>query len=162
MTQESHTPLVQAATKQLIFNLALFHNAIEQVNPHKANEEVMANASSFNFIFLHLISSRFSMAKMIGLEIPNPTKEMTAEEKFNPDYTLWLHWVDDITSKIELKLKQLSAGELMAAQKFNPPTGDNSLLGIVQFLLFHEAYHFGQLGILRKTMQLESLSFSVK
>lgn len=162
MSHPSHNEVVTSAIHQLHYNLQLYKNSLLQVNPHAANQSVLTGINSFNTILLHMISTRFSMARLIGLAEPNPIKELTDEEKNNPDYQLWLQWCADVTAKIEIKLRQMKAEELQATAKFNPPNGSNSVLGVVEFLLFHEAYHFGQLGILRKTMQLESLSFAAE
>ena len=44
----------------------------------------------------------------------------------------------------------LSAADLDAASEHGFPTDDKSVLGVITFLTFHETYHVGQMGLLRK------------
>lgn len=162
MKNDTKNPLVESAIHQLKYNTQLYKNALLQVNPHQAQESKISSVNSFNTILIHMLSTRFSMSRLLGLNEPNSMKELSEEQKQNPEYELWMQLCHDVTTKIEQKLMQLTHEELNAKSKFTPPDGNNSVIGVVQFLLFHEAYHFGQLGILRKTMQLESLSFAAE
>jgi uncharacterized damage-inducible protein DinB len=65
----------------------------------------------------------------------------------------------DVTEDLVHRLDALSEADLAkpAEQKF--PTDDESTLGGIAFLLHHESYHLGQLGLLRKQLGHPAMSY---
>lgn len=53
---------------------------------------------------------------------------------------------------LEQRLATLTAADLAAAQPYDLPTGDPTLLGVITFYAFHEAYHIGQIASTRKAL----------
>jgi hypothetical protein len=53
---------------------------------------------------------------------------------------------------LEQRLAALTATELSAALPYDLPTADPTLLGVVTYFAFHEAYHVGQIASMRKAL----------
>jgi hypothetical protein len=53
---------------------------------------------------------------------------------------------------LEHRLAGLTAAELEAAAPYELPTSDPTLLGVVTYFAFHEAYHIGQIASTRKAL----------
>ena len=65
---------------------------------------------------------------------------------------------DTITSKFSEALSALTTEQLDAKAPFPSPLGD-TIGGMLAFLAHHEAYHIGQLGILRKYFGKEAMKY---
>ena len=58
----------------------------------------------------------------------------------------------ETTARLVERLPALTEAELSASIGQKLPHGDDTLRGMVAFLLFHEAYHVGQIGYVRKLL----------
>ena len=65
--------------------------------------------------------------------------------------TLLARW-RDTTELLEQRLAALTAADLAAAAPYDLPTSDPTLLGVVTYFAFHEAYHIGQIASTRKAL----------
>jgi uncharacterized damage-inducible protein DinB len=53
---------------------------------------------------------------------------------------------------LEHRLAALTAAELAAVMPYDLPTSDPTLLGVITYFAFHEAYHIGQIASTRKAL----------
>jgi len=63
----------------------------------------------------------------------------------------------ETSTRLMERLPELTADELAASLGRKMPQGDSTLRGMVAFTPFHEAYHLGQIGYLRKLFGYASL-----
>jgi len=58
----------------------------------------------------------------------------------------------ETSARLLERLPALTDTELSASLGHKMPQGDETLRGMVAFLVFHEAYHVGQIGYLKKQL----------
>lgn len=114
--------------------------------------------NSAQFIAGHLVVSRFELGKMIGLKEPTPwggkfdsgSKPKEPEQLPGRDEILEV-W-NDISKKLLAKMEELTESDIRPKAPFAFPVSDQSILGGIAFMTFHDSYHIGQLGYLRRFM----------
>jgi hypothetical protein len=115
------------------------------------------------WIAAHLASSRYGLAQLIGLARPRPwgerftrgsdLGELAALPEAEEIRSAWT----SISEALAPRLAALGDAELDAPSPRKLPLDDPSLLGALAFLTYHEAYHIGQLALVRKALGLGGL-----
>jgi hypothetical protein len=70
-------------------------------------------------------------------------------KEYPPLYELLAEW-DELHEATLEYLADIPTVDLDAESAASLPTEDRSMLGGIAFLAFHEAYHVGQMGFVRK------------
>ena len=117
-----------------------------------------AGGNTAHWILGHLVSARLSLARRLGAEAPElewePFFERNATPSSNEDYPApeeLLAELESTGARITRQLEELS--DEQAAAEWGPfPDGGRTLLDGAQFLFFHESYHLGQLGLIRRAV----------
>lgn len=150
---------------QLNLNTRLLKNCIDGVDDESSVKPIIENVNPFAFIVIHLLDARYYIARLIDLDIVNPYKEQTDKARTAEDIPtypalneMFKHW-QDIGIMLNKKMKELTEEKLAENPPFKFPIDDETLFGTLTFLMQHEAYHIGQLGLLRKAMGLPSMKY---
>jgi hypothetical protein len=111
----------------------------------------------------HLTLFRCQMARVLGSERPVPWEELfrTGAGQHPPAAypdvaeiaALW----DDVTEELGRRMRELGSAELDAPPRVRMPSTDGTVAGTLALFAFHEGYHIGQLGYLRKWQGLSPL-----
>jgi uncharacterized damage-inducible protein DinB len=75
-----------------------------------------------------------------------------APDPARPDLETVLARWRDAAERLDHRLAALTAAELAAALPYDLPTADPTLLGVITYYAFHEAYHIGQIASTRKAL----------
>ena len=75
-----------------------------------------------------------------------------ADESFYPSLEELLAEFDAVTVKLNANFEAATEAELGAPAAKGTPSLDGTLAGSAAFLAFHEGYHAGQMGLLRKQL----------
>lgn len=136
-------------------NSTLFINSFKDVDEKVSLKRPNRKTNSMIFIALHLLDARNFILVQLGVEIKSPfakyvdwaksIDEIKIYPKLSRVLTEWKK-LDPVFMK---KLDSLSAKQLEVKLKMDFP-GGKSVLNMISFLSEHEAYHVGQLGMLRK------------
>lgn len=112
---------------------------------------------SISWIMLHLLHYRHSIMKLLGAERPDPYKEIGTQtasdgKNYPPIEDLVTQW-NQVQGQLHQVLEGVTDEDL---QKPMPsgPHGERKVLDTIAFLTWHEAYHLGALGQLRKEQGL--------
>lgn len=134
----------------------LFLNALAQVSDEHAARRVDERTNSMRFIAAHLVDVRHFTARYLGVATTNPLEAALGAVRGIDDapelpglIELRRQW-RDIAAVVEDRVGALTVEELAAPSSQRFPIDDATVLGGLHFLLHHEAYHIGQLAILRK------------
>lgn len=136
-------------------NSTLFINSFKDVDEKVALKRPNKKTNSMIFIALHVLDARCFMLSQIGLTTKNPFAKYVDwsksidEIKIYPKLSRVLsEWkkLDPIFMK---KLNSLSPKQLEVKLNMDFP-GGKTVLNMITFLSEHEAYHVGQLGLVRK------------
>ena len=111
--------------------------------------------SSISWIVGHLLSFRCQALQSCGVERDDPYAEQfsfqapASDGSDYPDLTqLKKDWVA-LHSELTTAVSGLSAEQLLADASSSTPMEDPSVLGVLSFYAWHEAYHVGGIGMLR-------------
>lgn len=160
-----HPTLVPVAASFRL-HTRLFHNCIDGVDDEAARRRISERSNSLAFIALHLVSARHLAARMVGAEARDPFAALLQDARgidnvveippLNEIRDAW----DQVSAALEARLHALTPEELAAppAQPF--PVDDPTLAGAICFLVTHDAYHVGQMALLRKFLGLQAMSYT--
>lgn len=145
----------------LELNAALFRRALEGVDQATGERRPNDHTNSLAFIACHALDARFYLMKLAGHERTNPwqalfdsAKDIKTMKEYPPLYELEAEW-DELHQATVEHLTAMTSEELEAECSAQFPTKDRSILGGIAFLAFHEAYHVGQMGLVRKYFGLD-------
>src|ERR1044071_7448369 len=144
-------PRVAPLADTLRLNTRLFRNCLDGLTDEQALLRPSAATNSAAFVAAHLAQSRFYLLKLLGAERPCPLDRYLAGRKGIGDMTEWPSLAEvgeawsDAAHALRDRLAVLTAAELDAVLNSGFPLQDQSLLGILMFLVQHDSYHIGQL-----------------
>lgn len=153
---------------EIILNLnsRLFVNTLAGVSEEQSEERISSHSNSFKWIATHTVWARFNILMFLGKPTENPYPGLFENFKpYDPD--------DKYPSLDEIKKQWARASELLkealatipdeilsADSPLKSPIGDNTNGGTLAFLVQHESYDIGQLGLLKKFLTKEAMSYS--
>lgn len=131
-------------------------------------EKRPGQANHVKWIAGHLVSSRCSLANVLGLGLQEPfpalfeNRERRQDDVQYPSMAeLTKDW-NGISAKLTAKLKSMSDPELNTPAPFPTPAGDGTIKGTIGFFAHHEAYTIGQLGYARRIAGMEAMKYEPK
>ena len=145
----------------LELNANLFRRALEGIDQASGERRPNDHTNSLVFIACHALDARFYLMKLAGHERTNPwqtlfdeSTDISTMKEYPPLYEVLAEW-DELHEATLACLEALTTAELDSESPAPFPTEDSSLLGGIAFLTFHEAYHVGQMGLVRKYLGFE-------
>jgi len=150
-----------AVADQYKLNTMLFDKVLDGFQDSEQFTRPNDKGNSVNWVAGHLTSARFSVANMLGVEDQCPWGKLyeggngLMEQSKYPSLTEIKSAFKDISAKLEAKLAGASEDVLTKEPPWKAPGMEPSVRGSVAFMSFHESYHLGQLGYLRKFHDLE-------
>jgi len=155
-----------ALKAQFDLHTRLFNNVTEGLSDAESNVRSNEHINNVKWVAGHMLNTRLgNMSKIAG----QPVDESYAAQFGRGvalDTTAQYPPIEEITKKWNEISPAISAGignipeEILASKSpVQAPIADDTMLGLASFLVSHEAYHLGQLGILRKLSGKEAMSF---
>ena len=149
-------------TLQFDLHTRLFNNVLQGIEENESYNR-FNNSNNIKWLAGHLVSTRLLFANFSRLSDDGRFKMFGKGFDSSLDYpTLEIiksKW-NEIAPTISKGLKNLSPDELKEKGVFQTPIGDDNMKNFIEFVIHHEAYHIGQLGILRKQLGKESMKYS--
>ena len=149
----------------------LFNNVIADISDEESNKSVGDPMNSVKFIAGHLLWAQRNLACTGGANVTIPWVDhfasgpgATEEDRNAPKSELpTLQMVKDkwneIAPAIRAGLENLPDEALNAPVQFSLPMF-NTLGGLWAFINHHQAYHIGQIGVLRRGLGKEAMKYS--
>jgi uncharacterized damage-inducible protein DinB len=157
MTQQRDSIRNHLALHEETLGMALA--GVTDENAHNRPGDI---CNSAHFVFGHIVTSRIEMARILGVDASKPWGEvfdykasLKDRSAYPPLKDIHAAW-DEITEKISRRLAEITDDELNAEGPFEVPPLGKTVGGCVNFYIFHEAYHIGQLGYVRRFNGLEA------
>jgi uncharacterized damage-inducible protein DinB len=158
-------PLTQSARTTLGLNSALFVKSVEGIDDAAARRPLGSSARRVDHIAAHLLDARGSLGTMIGAAVRHDLLDLlAAAPSFDalgdraPLSLVRAAW-ESLAPELARSIEALESTKLAEPAPREFPVRDPSLLGAITFLLQHEAYHIGQLGLLRRELGLPALQY---
>jgi hypothetical protein len=163
----SGTELGKTLTIQYGYTTWTFNKTLENVPEDIARYAPAGGGNCLAWVVGHLIDSRVGTLRMLGVELPfDPEKyhrfhrgsdPVTADE----DLPALAEMCEDFRSTagpLAEGLAALNDNLVASAAPFSPGNNPQETVGsLLAGLVFHESYHVGQLGILRRSGGLDSV-----
>ena len=161
-------PRVAPLAETLRLNSRLFRNCLASLSDELARQRPAGKGpvNCAAFVAAHLVDSRYYLLSLLGDATPSPLTGATGG--FND-----IANVTSYPTLTEIQAAWTSAGEALARQldaataaqldtAVDPgfPIETQTLLGVLVFLVQHESYHLGQLGLLRKHAGLPAMAYA--
>jgi DinB superfamily len=152
-----NTTVAQSISGQFDIHARVLSSVLKDITHEQSLQAPPGGGNCANWILAHIVHHRNHIHRLIGIPIAH---EASADERFGrggtptTNSTNALKWSDLITAfdgsqtALTKRLKAVSNNELAATD------GKGTVEDTLRFLLFHEAYHIGQLGLLRRTLGL--------
>ncbi len=155
------TPLREMAR----LHTRLFLNALAGVDDEAAARRPEGRTNNIAFVALHVLDARCWLAGYLGEPLTHPFDEDLRDvnsvddvETLPPIDAVRDAW-RDASRSFEALLDRLDADALAGPSPMPFPIDDTTTLGALVFLLHHEAFHVGQLALLRRYVGLDGLSY---
>jgi DinB superfamily len=156
------------AQSQIIFNMndRLFLSTLQGVTEEQAKERIIGHVNPVIWIGAHTVWARYNALMFLGAPSGNPYNDLF--ENFKA-YDVSLNYpslaeVKDEWKKVSGLLKDaianVSEEHLAADAPIKNPIGDFTNWGTVTFFAQHESYDIGQLGLLKKFLTKEAMSYN--
>jgi uncharacterized damage-inducible protein DinB len=155
-----------ALKAQLDLHNRLFNNVLDGITEEESSTRSNEHINHIKWIAGHMLATRMgSMSRMAGLE-PNTSYGTLFARGVKPDPNAPYPSLEEIMSKWNSRGAAISEGiaalpeqALSSKSGADVPISDDTLQGLIAFLVSHEAYHIGQLSLLRKMAGKEAMSF---
>lgn len=151
---------------QLELNGRLFLNAIGDMPRDVWMTRLGERSNHPAFLALHLLDARCFILGLLGVPVSHGFEEVGKDAtrlEDIPDFpgpaeilAAWQRVGEGLPSALE----RVEIERLEGAAPHDFPVVDSSVLGAVAFLAQHEAYHLGQLGLIRRARGMAPLSYS--
>jgi hypothetical protein len=151
----------------LKLNTGLLRNALAGVDNAAAGRRLHPDFNTMAFLVIHLLDARFLMARMTGVPADNPHQAAwDAARSFDdiadiPPLAELLALWDGVGAALAARLPALAAADVAGPVPYPFPVADPSVRGGLAFLLQHESYHLGQLGLMRRMLSLPAMAWTV-
>ncbi len=158
-------PRLQGLTEQLGLHTRLFLNCLDGVSDEAAAVRAGGTTNSMAFLAAHLVDSRHWLARVSDLAVENAfaarldgargiedLKDCPTVEESRQAWRA-------LAQPLESHLQTLDAAVLDRQSATRFPISDKSIVGTLAFLIHHEAYHIGQLALLRRYTGSPAMSY---
>lgn len=139
-------------------NGRLLEKALGDLEPGELTRRIVVGANPLVWIAGHLTWARFGLAQALGAENVCPLPAgfgkgaVLTDDTVLPSREAVLTAWREVSALLPDRLSAATDAQLAGAAPRKLPIADESLLGMVTFLTFHEGYHIGQIALLRKAI----------
>ena len=154
-------PIVVASASLMAASTRLFRRALDGADEAALRWRPFPGANPMLWIAGHATTVRASLLGVLGRPYPLEWSKLFTRGGTNDDEASWpslatiIEQWDAIAGRLRDRMPELTAEEIGAPVK--APSFDGTVRGTIQLISFHDAYHIGQLGYLRRQSGLERL-----
>ena len=155
-----------ALKSQFDMHTRLFNNALDGVTDAEANSRNNENVNPIKWVAGHMLNTRLdSFSRMTGGQ-PDTTyaAQFARGAALDPNATypplaeITSRW-NEVSAGISEGIARIPEEVLDSKSPAQAPIADDTMRGLLSFLVSHEANHVGQQGILRKMAGKEAMSY---
>lgn len=147
----------------LALHALLFHNVLRDLSPDDLTAR-SGEANHATWIAAHIAQSRADLAGLLGEPVADSPleafRDAVDDDTPLPDLDAIVDTFRRAKEALYRGLRRATPESLAAPAPFPVPIADPTLGGTVDFLLSHEAYHIGQLSLLRRTLGHPAMEYA--
>lgn len=142
----------------------LYAKALHGLDPTDLTRTPSQGSNPMVWMAGHLAQSRVRLARLLGVdhEVPWPSLfQKGAPAPASAEYPALAeirHAWDAAGRALRTRLHAMNEAELRGDLQVRIPSTDGTLRGAIVFALFHEGYHVGQMGYVRRTLGREGIA----
>ncbi len=152
---------------QYALHVQLFNNVLDSISEEEANKRISNNTNSFKWIAGHTLDIQYNLATALDIADENPyTTKFSYGKLFDPEATdyptlkkMQKDW-NDLAPKIMEAMDKIPVTQL-SADLPGIPFPNETMEGMLGFQMHHLAYEIGQLGLYRKFLGKDGMSYKV-
>jgi uncharacterized damage-inducible protein DinB len=139
-------------------NTDLLLNCLDGLSDAEARERLAGGGNSITFLAAHLTDTRHFLAARMGQPLRNPMVRYLAEARSIEDIAEWPSLAEirsgwcQVSAHLKSAFNASSAADLARQNTHRFPISDASQLGMIAFLVQHDAYHVGQMAFVRRQL----------
>ncbi len=151
-------PVMATISDHLGINTRLYTSALEGLGYEELHRRGGADNSSMLWIAGHIAAGRGRMAGLLEAEAEFPWGDLFgrgAKPRIPSDYPSVGELLDvfgRLTEAVQRQTVKVTDERLAAPSPDRLPIEDKTVRGALGFLVYHETYHVGQMGFLRKML----------
>ncbi len=156
-----------ALKAQFDLQTRLYNNALDGITDAEAQNRNSDHVNHMKWIAGHLLNTRVDLLSRLTGGEPDTTYGAQFGRGVALDVNANYPPMEEITSRWKAAATKISEGftqlpeEVLGAKApVQAPVADDTFRGLLAFLVSHEAYHIGQLGLLRKMAGKEAMSYN--
>jgi len=155
---------VSPLASQFSMNASMMRRALDGLDAGTAARRPVEDGNPLAFLAVHVVDARAFLVGILGGDAGHEWSEIfAAAREFEdldavPTPQQLLTTFDILSARLDARLESIDAESLNQPSGESFPTGDESVLGAISFLAFHESYHVGQIGLLHRAVGRGSLS----
>lgn len=159
-------PRVIAPSEILRLNTKLVRNCLHGMSQEQAQARPGDRTNSAIWVAAHLVNTRYRLVGRLGAERANPLPPALVAAKSIDDVKEWPPLADvvsawtDASHALRDRLAAMTAADLDAPVDVRFPVFEQTVFGALVFLVQHDAFHLGQLSLLRKLAGLPAMSYT--
>jgi uncharacterized damage-inducible protein DinB len=152
--------LIDALVAQLNVSRSAIRRNLDGVSHEESTKPHDCGGNSTNWVVGHIVAARNSLLKNLGGKTIMPDASAAVYRRGSDGAARDGMQLEDLISTLDESqplliesLRQVPEQQLIAKSTFSSPAGPEATLGeAISAMVFHEAYHVGQLGILRRLL----------
>jgi hypothetical protein len=136
----------------------LYAKALHGLDPAELTRTPAENSNPMLWMAGHLAQTRVRLGRLLGVdrEVPWPSlfqrgSPPPESERYPALADIRREW-EQAGTALRARLRNMSEAELYGDLEMKIPSTDGTLEGAIVFALFHEGYHVGQMGYVRRTL----------
>jgi uncharacterized damage-inducible protein DinB len=158
-------PRLRPLVAILEVNTRLFRNCLRDVDDQRALTRIDERTNHLSFLACHLVGARAYLTGALGGDGSDPFAALTGDARtidevprFPAVDELLEAWAT-VTARLMDRVTRLGPVDLEARAPASFPIDDPTVLGMLAFLVQHDAYHVGQMALLRKHLGLGAMEY---
>lgn len=143
----------------------LFRNVTAEISDDRSIEPINRNTTHIAWLTGHTVSTRYDLAKVLGIRVQEPFPDLFRNGKgvdkaaYYPSMKELTRDWESISGTLKSALETISE-EALDAKRPQPVPDDVTIGDYISFILHHEAYTLGQLGLFRRFHGLEPMKYT--
>src|SRR5687768_3712085 len=136
----------------------IYAKALYVLDPAELTRAPSENSNPMIWMAGHLAQTRVRLGRLLGVEreVPWPSLFLRGSpppesERYPALAEIRREW-EQAGAALRARLSSMSEAELYGELQVKLPSTDGTLEGAIVFALFHEGYHVGQMGYVRRTL----------
>lgn len=152
---------------QFELQTSLFFNSLENISDKESNLQVQENLNPIKWVAGHILNSRMSLITILANKMADGKYQnyfgKGSTNKFDENVptveNIKENWLL-VSKELTETLTNLNVEKQFSLPPFQTSIPDQTLLGLIAYFAIHEAHHIGQISVLRKLMDKDTMKMS--